>query len=133
MRTGVDRNTGKILTGWDHCRQSISVVLTTAVGTLLMARDFGSDVPLMIDRPSSEPQIAQITMACATALRREEPGFRLRRVQVTNLGADGIAEFDLAGDFYPNGHLGDFSVIEPVSGLIAITGTFDARSTGVRA
>lgn len=112
MRTGVDWRTGKPLTGWAHCRQSVEVILTTALMTLLMARDFGSDVPHLVDKPANERTIAQFTMAVVTALKKDEPGFRLTRFSVTRLGADGVAEFEIAGDFYPLGHRGDFSLIE---------------------
>jgi phage baseplate assembly protein W len=114
MRTGVDRNTGKVLTGWDHCAQSILDIVTTAIGSRVLARAYGSDAPNLIDRPQNPTSIAAHWSAIAEALRKWEPGFRLKKVGATQLGADGVAGFTLTGDFYPNGHLGDYSVVEPM-------------------
>ena len=114
MRTGVDRNTGKVLTGWDHCAQSILDIVSTAIGARTLARPYGSDAPNLIDRPQSPPSIAAHWSAIAEALRKWEPGFRLKQVSATQLGPDGVAGFSLEGDFYPNGHLGDYSIVEPM-------------------
>jgi phage baseplate assembly protein W len=112
MRTGLDRNTGAVLTGWDECVQSIGVVVTSAIGSLPLARDFGSVGPGLQDAPQADPAIMDHFMAIAEALRLWEPGFKLRKVGVTQLGPDGAAGFEITGDFYPRGHLGDFSQVE---------------------
>src|SRR4051794_1673552 len=111
MRSGVDRHTGQVLTGWPHCRQSIGCVLSTAIGSLLMARDFGCDGDL-IDKPMSPPTMARIIVAGAEALRRDEPGFHLTKLRPTKTQADGEIAFDIAGDFYPNALDGDYSIVE---------------------
>lgn len=111
MRTGVDRDTGELLGGWADVVQSIGVIVTTAIGALVLNRDFGSDVPGLQDRPQSPPAIVDHFMAIAEALRKWEPGFRLRKVSVVQLGPDGVAGFSLSGDYYPNGHRGDFSTV----------------------
>jgi phage baseplate assembly protein W len=118
MRTGVDRETGEILQGWDECRQSIGVIVTTARGSLVLNRDFGADAPGLQDRPQSRPSIMDHFMAIAEALRKWEPGFRLRRVSVVSLGPDGRAAFAITGDFYPDGHRGDFSRVMPSQSLV---------------
>lgn len=112
MRTGLDRRTGEVLTGWDECAQSIGVIVTTAIGSVTLARDFGSDGPPLLDRPMNRAAIFDHIMAIAEALRREEPGFRLTKVNVLSAGADGMIVLEQLGDFYPNGHLGDFSLVE---------------------
>ena len=119
MRVGVDAISGAVLTGWDHCAQSIATILSTRLGSLLMARDFGSDVPGLIDQPGTPRVIAGIVGAVADALRRDEPGFRLRSARVLAMGPDGVAQLSVEGLFYPNGHLGDFSTPQPVQASIA--------------
>jgi len=114
MRTGVDRNTGKVLTGWDHCAQSILDIVSTAIGSRTLARPYGSNVPNLVDRPQTPPSIAAHWSAIAEALRQWEPSFRLRQIAATQLGPDGVAGFALAGDYYPNGYLGDYSVVVPM-------------------
>ena len=111
MRTGLDRRTGRVLQGWDHCAQSIMTIVTTAIGSRTLARAFGSNAPALQDRPQAAGPIMDHFVAIAEALRKWEPGFRLRRIEVLQLGKDGVAGFRPIGDFYPNGHLGDYSIV----------------------
>ncbi|MBD3768115.1 MAG: GPW/gp25 family protein [Gammaproteobacteria bacterium] len=48
---GINAQTGKPLSGIDHLRQSISDILTTRVGTRVMRRDYGSQLPELADNP----------------------------------------------------------------------------------
>jgi len=114
VRTGIDRNTGVVLTGWDHCVQSILDIVSTAIGSRVIARPYGSDGPGLVDRPQNPAAIVAHFSAIAEALRNWEPGFRLRQVAATRLGPDGVAGFALAGDYYPNGYLGDWSLVIPM-------------------
>ena len=119
MRTGLDSRTGRVLTDWEHCAQSIMTIVTTAIGSRTLARSFGSGAPGLLDRPQTAPAIMAHFMAIAEALRKWEPGFRLRQVKATRLGPDGVAGFALSGDFYPRGHLGDYSLVVPMRSLSA--------------
>lgn len=127
MRVGLDRRTGELLTGWDECAQSIGVIVTTAVGSLVLNRAFGSDLPGLVDRPGNEETVAACFMAIAEALRKWEPGFRLSKITLASLSAGQIA-FDIAGVFYPDGHLGDYANPQGVAttaaapGLISVGG-----------
>jgi phage baseplate assembly protein W len=112
MRTGLDASTGQVLTGWDHCVQSIGIILTTRVGSRVMRRSFGSGLRDLQDRNPDPRTMIEIFGAIAQALRTHEPGFRLRRITPLKVGDDGVAEFDLSGTFYPYGHLGDYSTSE---------------------
>ncbi|WP_375666036.1 MULTISPECIES: GPW/gp25 family protein, partial [unclassified Bartonella] len=51
MNSGMDRTTGKPLTGIDHLRQSILDILSTRIGSRVMRRDYGSRVAELIDAP----------------------------------------------------------------------------------
>ncbi len=134
MRTGIDRRTGKVLTGWDHCAQSITIIVSTAIGSRTLARSFGSDAPALQDRPQADGPIMDHFMAIAEALRKWEPGFRLKRVDVVRLGADGVAGFRPVGDFYPNGHLGDYSTVVPMQSVyVPLLASLTQTASGVAA
>lgn len=134
MRTGLDRRTGKVLQGWEHCAQSIMTIVTTAIGTRTLARSFGSDAPALQDRPQAAGPIMDHFVAIAEALRKWEPGFRLRRIDVLQLGMDGVAGFRPVGDFYPNGHLGDYSIVVPAASVaVPLLASLTQTASGVDA
>jgi len=122
MRIGIDRQTGQVLTGWAHCAQSIAVILSTAIGTRIMRRTFGSDVPRLVDRPSNHASVVLFVGRVADALQKWEPGFVLRKVQVLALGADGQTQFSVVGTFYEDGHLGIYTNPVPVSAIYDAAG-----------
>lgn len=120
MRVGLNRRTGEVLTGWDHCVQSIAFIIRTRVGSIVMLREFGSLVPELQDRNATPRRVMQVYAAVAAALKAWEPGFRLRRIQLTRYGSDGAFAFLIEGIFYPNGHEGDYSVSEQKEATLAV-------------
>jgi len=106
---GMDRRTGKVLAGWAHVVQSIEDILTTRVLTRVMRRDYGSDVPKLVDAPMNQVALLRLYAAIADALEQWEPRFRLTHVSFAAAGPGGTAEIALAGIYYPRGHLGDFT------------------------
>lgn len=109
---GVNRNTGDVLTGWRHLQQSIIDIITTRKGTRVMRRDYGSDIPGLIDRPQGRDTVLEFTLALGEALGQWEPRFRLTRVAIADAGPDGVLTIYIRGEYYPRGHLGDFTVVE---------------------
>ncbi|MER9506041.1 GPW/gp25 family protein [Mesorhizobium sp. M0579] len=100
----MDAATGKPLEGLEHLKQSIKDILTTRIGTRVMRRDYGSDIPNLIDRPVTADFAVDIYMALAEALLRWEPRLRLREASFFPLG-DGVIEFGLTGDYLPDGKI----------------------------
>lgn len=80
--TGLSRTTAEVLSADDHLAQSIHDILTTPKNTRVMRRDYGSDLPLLIDAPMNGETLIDLYAATAEALARWEPRFRLRRVEV---------------------------------------------------
>lgn len=123
MRAGMDAASGRLLTGWDHCVQSIGIVLTTRIGARIMRRAFGSAALELQDRNATPLRIMEIYVAIAAALKRWEPGFRLRSVRLVRGGADGAFAFEIAGVFFPLGHLGDYATREDRRATIGLADT----------
>jgi uncharacterized protein len=124
MRVGLDANTGALLTGWAECRQSIGLIARTAIGSLVLGRSFGSDAPALQDAPQNALTIMDHFMAIAEALRKWEPGYRLKNIQAKQIGADGRVAFALTGNFYPNALQGDYSVVQTNAGVQVVVGGF---------
>jgi phage baseplate assembly protein W len=116
----IDRNTGKPLQGIDDVWQSIAIILATPLAALVMARDFGSKMPSLVDRAVSQVALIEFYQAvpqainrlCAERLMAEEPRFRLKNMQLTDMTSDGHATFDITGLYYPRGQFGEYSVVE---------------------
>lgn len=79
---GMNRNTGKKLSGVDHLRQSIVDILTTPIGSRVMRRDYGSRLYQLVDAPINRALFVEVYAATAEALVKWEPRFQLSRVQV---------------------------------------------------
>ena len=95
---GMDRNTGKPLDGWAHVAQSIEVILTTFIGERVMRRDFGSDVPDAVFKPTDPHNLILTFGAIAQALAKWEPRFVLQRLAASG-GPDGHVNLRLDGVF----------------------------------
>ena len=80
---GMHAATGRSLSGLAQLRQSISDILTTPIGSRLMRRRYGSEVPELIDQPLNSATQLRIYAATAFALRRWEPRLQLASVQIT--------------------------------------------------
>ncbi|SDS49780.1 hypothetical protein SAMN05216198_2085 [Halopseudomonas litoralis] len=94
---GMDRITGKRLTGIDHLRQSVTDILTTPIGSRVMRRDYGSLLPELIDQPQNASTTVQLYAATCAALLRWEPRIRLSRVSIQSTAA-GRSLIDLEGE-----------------------------------
>lgn len=110
--TGVSALLGRPLTDWDHVQQSISKILTTPIGARVMRRDFGSDLPDLVDQKMTRKGILSVYSAAAAAIEKWEPRFRMQSGRVTQAEATGRLALDIIGTYFPRGHLGDYSVAE---------------------
>ncbi|KAA6405667.1 GPW/gp25 family protein [Candidatus Tokpelaia sp.] len=113
MRCGVSAKTGQLIYDWEHCLQSIDKCLTTRIGSRVLRRHLGADVPAYIDANGDENTIMHLFQAITQALDDPvggEPGFSLQKIEMVQAGRDGAYHFVMNGIFYPNGHLGDWSL-----------------------
>ncbi|PZR37184.1 GPW/gp25 family protein [Caulobacter segnis] len=79
---GIDRDTGQPISGPAYLRQRIANVLTTAIGSSVMRRDYGSEIPAMIDMVVNPANVLLLYGAIAGALQRWVGDFKLTRVEL---------------------------------------------------
>ena len=79
---GMDRTTGKPISGDEHLVQSIGDILTTPLGTRPMRRDYGSMLPELLDKPLNPATRLLCAQATALALARWEPRVTVRQVRL---------------------------------------------------
>lgn len=77
---GMDRNTGAVLDGVDHLQQSIADILGTPRGTRVGRRDYGSDLPELMDQPMNDLGRIRVFAATALAIMRQERRARISRI-----------------------------------------------------
>ena len=95
---GMDRNTGKLLSGTDHIRQSIVDILTTPLGTRVMLPEYGSKLFDLVDNPTDLSLAMRIIMESAGAIARWEPRVRIDRINVLAVDIGKITILIIATD-----------------------------------
>lgn len=99
---GINASTGKRLGGLEHLAQSIKDILTTPIGSRVMRRSYGSNVPRLIDAPLNRSTLLDLYAAVAEALDLWEPRFKLEKVQALS-AEPGRLELELTGQYLPDG------------------------------
>ncbi|CDG97330.1 Baseplate assembly protein W [Xenorhabdus bovienii str. puntauvense] len=84
--TGMDCNSGRVLSESNHIRQSIADILITPIGSRVMRREYGSLLPNLIDQPQNPALRLKIMSACYMALLRWEPRIRLQTINYLHSG-----------------------------------------------
>jgi phage baseplate assembly protein W len=92
----MNARTGRALSRLAHIRQSLADILTTPIGSRVMRRDYGSEVPELIDQPLNGATVLRIYAATAYAVLRWERRIALTGVQLQR-GQDGQATLILDG------------------------------------
>jgi uncharacterized protein len=122
---GVDRRSGKMLTGWKHVNQSMEVMFDTPYHVRVLRRWVGSFVPHILGENTVPRVVTRFFWAIATDIHLWEPRYRVKRVHFM---ANALAEwaprefmqpaelirlgqliFRNEGVYYPRGHLADFT------------------------
>lgn len=74
----MNRITGKIITDEnEHIKQSVADILLTQIGTRIQRRDYGSNIPKLLDRTVDRTLMLQIAASAVIALRKWEPRIRI--------------------------------------------------------
>ncbi len=99
---GIDRKTGKSLSGIEHLKQSVNDILTTPKGSRVMRREYGSDLFKLIDRPINSDWLVDAYSAVAEALNRWEPRLKVSKVYAEQVN-NGKIEIIIEGKYLPDG------------------------------
>ncbi|PJG82126.1 GPW/gp25 family protein [Caviibacterium pharyngocola] len=76
----MDRLNGAIITDEDaHIKQSIADILLTQIGTRIQRRDYGSNIPKLLDNPITRTLMLQIAACAVIALNKWEPRIRINQ------------------------------------------------------
>ena len=97
----MDRDTGLPLQGWDRCRQSIEVILTTRLRTRVMRLWWGSSALDMMDKPLTRITFARGIVAAIAAIDGTEPEFFVSSVAMAP-AADGACLVTVVGTYLPD-------------------------------
>lgn len=96
--TGLNRESGGHLSGYEHLKQSITDILTTPVGSRVMRPEYGSHLPRMVDLPVNKGWISAVQAEIARAIGRWEPRLKLSLVTVVSV-IDGKVSMTIAGEY----------------------------------
>lgn len=100
--TGMNRTTGAAMSELDNIRQSITDILTTPVGSRVMRRDYGSQLPELIDAPGNATTRQQLVAATVDALTKWEPRLSIERVSITTTATSGQWGISISGRLADN-------------------------------
>jgi phage baseplate assembly protein W len=117
-----DHHSGAPIFGWAHVVQSIETILATRINTRVFMRQFGSEIPAMVDMPMNDVNILALYVAVAEAIDQWEPRFELTDVSLSP-SATGVMALQLKGNHLPNAHLGDDTVITDETQVIRVLGS----------
>jgi hypothetical protein len=110
---GIDRNTGRLLSGWPHLVQSLGVLFTTDIATRLMRRHFGATTANLLGENLVLATILRFAATIMVAVELWEPRFRIRKIDIPRAANSserlrmGRVSMAIRGEYRPRGHLGD--------------------------
>lgn len=93
--SGLNRDIGGTVSDMEHIRQSVTDILTTPKGSRLMVRDYGSDLPDLIDGPLNPALRLRVISATYSALAQWEP--RLNIASVSAESSEGQTVITIRG------------------------------------
>jgi uncharacterized protein len=127
-RNGVNRDTGRMLQGWEHVEQSMKVIFATPFHERILRRWVGSYVPYILGETYVQRVVTRFFWAIAVSIDLWEPNYRIKQVAYMNDALaqwspktlDAVGEYRLGhgifrteGVYRPRAHIGDPSPYQP--------------------
>lgn len=100
---GMNRTSGKSLTGIEHLIQSVGDILSTPIGSRVMRRTYGSRLFQLVDSPVNHNTKIEFFAAAAEAIRKWEPRIKIEKIGISSVNDSGQVIFDLQGVILENG------------------------------
>lgn len=107
---GLDRRTGRIITGWAHVEQSLEDIFTTRFGERLMREFYGSVAPHLLGRSMTPGEILSFFAGMSAAIEQFEPRVKIANVNILGVERLGTMRFELDLLYRPRATSGDFTV-----------------------
>lgn len=109
---GIDADTGRAISGWDHVVQSIRDILVTDIGLRPMREYYGSLVPRALGRAINRQEILPVISVIASAIEIWEPRYRMMSFEIGGEAREGRLTIKLAGEYLPGALWGDMTVAD---------------------
>lgn len=119
---GIDRETGALLTDYDHVVQSVAVIFATRFGERIMREWVGSPVANLLGRLMNASEILSFFAAVQATIDTFEPRLKVRKVEPLSVSRTGTVGIRIIVEYRPRALLGDLT---PEASLRAINATYD--------
>lgn len=125
-RSGIDAETGRVITGRVHLAQSLAMIWTTRISERFMLLDFGSHLRSHLAEDITGGLALEIYDDLTTTVVRWEPEYRVEEMQLVRLTRIGALGLRHGGTYYPEGRFGNYALRETFGGVSSL-----ARYEGV--
>lgn len=102
---GVNRETGKVLAGFEHVQHSLQVIFSTQQGSRVMREWFGNPGLRLLGEPQTEATVLIWFNILYALIELFEPRYRVRSFSVDDMDGLGFTQFTISGEFRPYAHL----------------------------
>ena len=119
-RSGIDAETGGVLTGRAHLAQSIAFLWGVRFGEYAMLLDYGTDLRSHLAEDVNGALALEIYDDLTTAILKWEPEYRVSEMQLVSLTRLGGLGLRHDGDYYPEGRFGNYDIREDFGGIAAL-------------
>ncbi|WP_151710699.1 GPW/gp25 family protein [Acinetobacter brisouii] len=90
----MSRETGLSISEVESIKQSIQDIITTPIGSRVMRREYGSNIPNLIDQPMNDALIVKLYSAIYTPILRWEDRISIESLNISDVSS-GSMQLDL--------------------------------------